>query len=108
MPQSSFDDTFEKRFFTRRSDLTETIRLTIANTALNAILNGGWGTITELSKTHDISRTFIYSLADRLKQLGQFIFKDKTKDPDALTQERKRSIEMMLSIRLGACPRTSI
>ncbi len=101
-PQSSFDDTFEKRLFTRRSDLTETI-LTQGDTALNAILNGGWGTITELSKAHGISRTFVDSLANRLKQLGQFIFKDKIKDPDALTQERKRSIEMMLSIRLEGC-----
>ncbi|WP_087870919.1 hypothetical protein [Bathymodiolus platifrons methanotrophic gill symbiont] len=102
-PQSSFDDTFEKRLFTRRSDLTEAIRLTIANTALNAILNGSWGIITELSKAYGISRTFVYSLADRLKQLGQFLFKDKTTDPQALTQKRKRSIEMMLSIRLEGC-----
>lgn len=83
-PQSSFDDTFEKRLFTRRSDLTEAIRLTIANTALNAILNGSWGIITELSKAYGISRNFVYSLADRLKQLGQFLFKDKTTDPQAL------------------------
>jgi len=102
-PQSSFDDTFEKRLFTRRSDLTEAIRFTIANTALNAILNGRWGVITELSKAYGISRTFIYSLADRLKQLGQFLFKDKTKDPLTLIQERKRSIEMMLSLRLEGC-----
>ena len=102
-PQTSFDDSLERRLFTRRSDLTEAIRLTIANTALNAILNRGWGTITEISKKYGISRTFVYSLAGRLKNLGQFLFKDKTNDPQALTQERKRSIEMMLSIRLEGC-----
>ena len=102
-PQSSLDDTFEKRLFTRRSDLTETIRLTIANNALNAILNSSWGTITQLSKEYNISRTFVYSLAKDLEKLGQFIFKDKTKDPQALLQERKRSIEIMLSIRLESC-----
>ncbi|MBW2187906.1 MAG: hypothetical protein JRG71_16515 [Deltaproteobacteria bacterium] len=82
-PEFSFDDSLERRLFTRRSDLTETIRLTIANNALNAILNGGWGRITELA--------------------GQFLCKAKTEDPLALTQERKRAIEMMLSIRLESC-----
>ena len=102
-PQPSLDNSLERRLFTRRSDLTETIRLTIANTALNAILNRRWGAITDISKAYGISRTFVYSLANELKQLGQFLFKDKTNDPQALTRERKRSIEMMLSIRLEGC-----
>ena len=102
-PQSSLDDSFERRLFTRRSDLTEAIRLSIANTALNAILNGGWGTITELSKEYSISRTFVYSLAENLKELGEFLFKEKAEAPQALMQERKRVIEMMLSIRLETC-----
>ncbi|BCG63058.1 MAG: hypothetical protein methR_P0747 [Methyloprofundus sp.] len=102
-PQPSLDNSLERRLFTRRSDLTEAIRLTIANTALNAILNRRWGAITDISKAYGISRTFVYSLANELKQLGQFLFKDKTNDPQALTRERKRSIEMMLSIRLEGC-----
>jgi len=102
-PEFSFDESFEKRLFTRRSDLTEAIRLTIANDALHAMLNNRWGTITELSRAHEISRTFVYSLAKRLKSLGQFIFSDQTETAITLTQERRRAIEVMLSIRLEGC-----
>lgn len=104
-PQSSLDDSLERRLFTRRTDLTEAIRLTLANTALNAILNSKWGTITELSNEYGVSRTFIYSLANGLKQLGQFLFKDKSQgsQASALAQEKKQAIEMMLSLRLEGC-----
>ena len=99
-PEFSLDESFERRLFTRRSDLTEAIRLTIANNALHAMLNNSWGTITELSKAYDISRTFVYSLAKNLKSLGQFIFSDQTESTVTLTQERRWAIEIMLSIRL--------
>jgi hypothetical protein len=102
-PEFLFDDSLERRLFTRRSDLTETIRLTIANSALDAILNSGWGTITELANRYNISRTFVYSLANTLKGLGQCLFTAKAEDRLALTLDRKRAIEMMLSIRLESC-----
>ncbi len=93
----------KKRLFTRRSDLTQAIRLTIANDALHAMLNNRWGTITELSRAHEISRTFVYSLAKRLKSIGQFIFADQTESAITLAQERRRAIELMLSVRLEGC-----
>ena len=102
-PEFSLDESFERRLFTRRSDLTEAIRLTIANNALHAMLNNSWGTITELSKAYGISRTFVYSLAKNLKSLGQFIFSDQTESTVTLTQERRWAIEVMLSIRLEGC-----
>ena len=99
-PELSFDESFEKRLFTRRPDLTEAIRLTIANDALHAMLNNRWGTITQLSRAHKVSRTFVYSLAKHLKSIGQFIFSDQTESAMTLAQERSRAIEVMLSIRL--------
>jgi len=102
-PEFSFDESFEKRLFTRRSDLTEAIRLTIANDALHAILNHRWGTITQLSRTHEVSRTFVYSLAKRLKSIGHFIFSDQTESAVTVAQERRRAIEVMLSVRLEGC-----
>ena len=102
-PEFSLDESFERRLFTRRPDLTEAIRLTIANDALHAMLNNHWGTITELSKAYSISRTFVYSLAKNLKSLGQYIFSDKIESAATLTQARMQAIEVMLSIRLEGC-----
>jgi len=102
-PECSIDESFEQRLFTRRSDLTEAIRLSIATDALHAMLNHHWGTITELSKVHDISRTFVYSLANSLQLIGQFIFSDQKENAVTLAQERKRAIEVMLSTRLEGC-----
>ena len=72
-PQPLLEESFEKRLFTRRDDLSNTIRLTIANNALYAMLNGGWGTITNLANEYDISRTFIYSLAKTLNSILKFL-----------------------------------
>ena len=93
--QSSLDDSLERRCFTRRTDLPEAIRLTLP-TALNAMLNHPWGTITELSNEYGVSRTFIYSLPNGLKKLGQFLFEDRSKDSQtsASTQEKKQSIKI--------------
>ncbi len=44
--QSSLEDQFDRRLFTRRTDLSNKIRVTIAINALYAMFNGGWGTIT--------------------------------------------------------------
>lgn len=102
-PEALLDNLIERRAFTRRPDLTEDIRLIIANTALDAILNGGWGTITRLSQEYAISRPFVYFLAKSLKALGQSFFRDKSEDTSTLTENRKHAIEMMLSIRLEGC-----
>ena len=70
--RASFEGRLERRLFTRRCDLTDGIRLAIATSALHAMVNGVWGTITHLADEYGIFRTFIYSLADTLKQAGQY------------------------------------
>ena len=65
--QSLLEGQFEKRLFTRRADLTNEIRLMIATSALHAMTTGVWGAITDLAEKHIISRTFVYSLADKFR-----------------------------------------
>jgi hypothetical protein len=48
------EDRFERRLFTRRSDLTNAIRLAIATNALHAMINGVWGTITHLADEYRV------------------------------------------------------
>jgi hypothetical protein len=96
-----FEEQFERRLFTRRNDLTNTIRFTIAANALHAMANKAWGTITHLANFYQISRPFVYSLAGRLKEAGEFIFSDTTKSVTAMLQ-REYSLEVMLSLRLEA------
>jgi hypothetical protein len=93
------EEQFERRLFTRRSDLTNTIRLSIATDALHAMVNNAWGTITHLADTYKISRPFVYSLAAALKEAGEFLFSDKTEPVPAISV-REYSIQMMLSLRL--------
>ena len=97
--QSSLEDQFDRRLFTRRADLSNAIRLAIATNALHAMLNGVWGTITNLAVEYDISRTFVYSLADTLKDAGQFLFSEIAELTHSLSL-RGTSIYMMLSLRL--------
>jgi hypothetical protein len=97
--QFSLEEPFERRLFTRRSDLTNDIRLLIGTNALHAILNGIWGTITHLADDYGISRTFIYSLANNLKQVGQFLFKEATGATHA-SYLREQAFQAMLSLRL--------
>ncbi|NOR79649.1 MAG: hypothetical protein GQ529_02265 [Methyloprofundus sp.] len=78
-PEFSFDELFERRLFTRRSDLTEAIRLNIANNALHAMFNNNWGVITELSKAYGISRTFVYRWQRILNRSGSIFFQTKKK-----------------------------
>jgi len=59
-------------------DLTNNIRLLIGTNGLHAILNGTGGAITHLANEYGISRTFIYSLANNLKKVGQFLFEETT------------------------------
>jgi hypothetical protein len=97
--QSLLEESFERRLFTRRSDLTTGIRLAIATSALHAMMNGVWGTITHLADEYKLSRTFIYSLAGTLKAGGQFLFEEIADYASALSS-RGLAIQMMLSLRL--------
>jgi hypothetical protein len=92
-------DRFERRLFTRRGDLTNAIRLAIATNALHAMINGVWGTITHLADEYRVSRPFVYSLADKLKEAGRFLF-GETAEFIPASSAREHSIQMMLSRRL--------
>ena len=100
--QCLLEERFERRLFTRRTDLTNAIRLTIAIDALHAMLNGVWGTITNLADEYRISRPFVYSLADKLKEAGRFLFGETAEFVPA-SSPRELSIQMMLSLRLEGC-----
>ena len=99
--QSLLEDQFQRRLFTRRADLTNSIRLAIATYALHAMMNGVWGTITNLADEYGISRTFIYSLAGMLKEAGQFLF-GEIAEFISISSPRELSIQMMLSLRMEA------
>jgi hypothetical protein len=70
--QFPLEDQFEGRLFTRRTDLSNDLRLLIGTNALPAILNRVGGTITHLADEYGMSRTFIYSLAKSIKKVGRF------------------------------------
>ena len=55
--------------FIRRPDLNSSKRLHIATTALLAMLNNHWGTISGMAKQYNVSRTFIYMLASTLTEM---------------------------------------
>ena len=59
--QSLLEGQFEKRLFTRRTDLTNEIRLMIAINALHAMTNGVWGTITDLADKYIIYPGLLYT-----------------------------------------------
>ena len=99
--QSVLEDKFDRRLFTRRTDLTNEIRLAIATSALHAKMNGVWGTITDLANRYEISRPFVYSLADDLKKVGQFLFREAAEFVYA-PSHRELAIQIMLSLRLEA------
>ena len=105
--QFPLEEQFEGRLFTRRTDLSNDIRLLIGTNALHAILNRVWGTITHLADEYGISRTFIYSLANNLKKVGQFLFEEATATSSA-SLHREHAIESMLSFRLEGCSSLSI
>ena len=100
--QFSLEEPFEGRLFTRRTDLSNDIRLLIGTNALHAMLNRVWGTITHLADEYGISRTFIYSLANSIKKIGQFLFKEATLTTHA-SSLREHAIQTMLSLRLEGC-----
>jgi len=98
-PKSPLSEHFEKRKFTRRDDISTIMRLSIASDALYARLNGVHGTITDLARQYDLSRTFIYSLASTLKEAGQFLFDTVTPSPCGPLL-RMQTIEAIFSLRL--------
>jgi len=100
--QSLLQAPFERRLFTRRPDLPHGIRLAIATSALYAMMNSVWGTITHLADDYGLSRTFVYSLASTLKEAGQFLFEDIAECNPA-SALRVLAIQMMLSLRLEGC-----
>src|SRR5450631_4537718 len=100
--QFPLEDPFEGRLFTRSKDLSNDLRLLIGTNALHAILNRAWGTITHLADEYGISRTFIYSLANSIKKVGEFFFKETTLTTPAPSL-REHAIEAMLSLRLEGC-----
>ena len=69
--------------------------------ALHAMLNGVWGTITNLADEYCVSRTFVYSLANALKEGGKFLF-EKAEECILAPSLRELSIQMILSLRLEA------
>jgi hypothetical protein len=88
--------------FIRRDDLTHHIRLMIVYNAYMAQILGTWGTITDLAKKHQVSRTFIYSLLSDFKEVIPLLFSDKNNFN--FTHTKKYIFSMMLAFRLeGRC-----
>jgi len=87
--------------FIRRHDLTPSIRLYIAFTALMARTSATWGKITDLSRHFMISRMFVYMLANTLSETSLIFFGDNSLRP---TVSEKLPYYYMLSLRLeGKC-----
>ena len=87
--------------FVRRQDLTPSVRLFIACSALMAQICGTWGKITELSRDYLISRTFVYMLASSLQETGMVVFGVNSSQP---VEIRNLSLRHILSLRLeGRC-----
>lgn len=101
-PQEINTFEFNKLKFIRRPDLSEMDRIHIAYTALWAQQHKSWGIITELSEEYMISRTFIYTLANTLRQTGSIIFGNNNLDQaDIVTNTH---LHYLLSLRMeGRC-----
>lgn len=89
-----------KNNFFRRPDLSSDLRLQIAYKVL--ILHY-WGIVTEMSKQYDVSRKFIYTLVNQLKQAQSFYYDVKQKSSQKIA--KILFYKYMLSLRLeGKCP----
>ena len=87
--------------FVRRHDLTPSIRLYIAFTALTARAAGTWGKITALSRQFMMSRMFVYMLANTLHETSLTVFGDNASKHAIVEELPYHSI---LSLRLeGRC-----
>jgi hypothetical protein len=91
--------------FIRRTDLTPSIRLYIAYTALMARSSGIWGAVSELSRRFMISRMFIYTLSCTLERHSQILFGDNRLTPPAIEEKLQRlPYQYIVSLRLeGQC-----
>ena len=88
--------------FRRREDLTQKNRLYIAIVALNARIFGEWGTITQLARDFNISRTFVYMLAATIVSVSEVAFGVERLTPSS--DSKRHLLEWMLSLRLeGQC-----
>lgn len=93
---------FNGQKFIRRPDLSTLDRIHIAHTALMAKQNNYWGIITSLSEQYKVSRTFIYTIANRLWETGSVIFGGKNFEQSPI--DRKLPFYHMLSLRMeGRC-----
>ncbi len=84
--------------FVRRTDLTPSIRMSIAFSALMAVTFGEWGTITALSREFMISRTFVYMLSSTLELSSSIIFSSGSLSP--VVTDCKEAYRYILSLRL--------
>ncbi len=86
----------------RRVELTASIRLYIAMTALQAKEERIWGVVTELARQYQVSRTFVYMLVVTLEQTGHLVF-GQSLCPSVMLKDRL-CYRYMLSLRLeGRC-----
>ncbi len=68
--------------FIRRDDLTFEVRLALVFQSYTAQINREWGVISELTRQHDVSRTFIYDLLSIFKEgLSHLLFPQKKSAP---------------------------
>jgi len=87
--------------FIRRTELTPSVRLFIAFTALTAKMTGQWGKITEISRQFMISRMFVYILANTLQEASLRIFGQNVSEP---IMSCHLPYQYILSLRLeGRC-----
>lgn len=89
----------EKLKFIRRPELTGEIRTNIGSTALYAISNREWGAITRMAEQYHVSRTFIYSLGNRVKAICQLLF-GGCGSTDHPSPSHEKEIGTMLSLRM--------
>jgi hypothetical protein len=82
--------------------LTQKNRLYIAIVALNARIFGEWGTITQLARDFNISRTFVYMLAATMMSVSDVAFGVERLAPSS--DSKRLRLEWILSLRLeGQC-----
>lgn len=93
---------FTGKKFIRRTDLTESIRASIAVRAYLAKETSEWGIITFLAQEYNISRSFIYDMLFDLTSVCSILFnKEQTQ---MMSISRQMALEMILSLRLeGKC-----
>jgi len=90
---------FNKKKFTRRDDLSPSLRFIIAYTAW---MSHQWGTITQLARQYLISRTFVYMLQHELENAIPHIFGQQTVCEKIIN--KRDCYEYILSLRLeGKC-----